>query len=68
MMEQRDTRGLLLTIPEMAKILRISRNHAYALAHRKDGPPVLCLGRALRVPTVGLERWIEAEAEKRVLK
>jgi excisionase family DNA binding protein len=48
---------LTLTIPEVAALLRISRNLAYELAARDGLPvPVLRLGRRLLVPRQALLR------------
>lgn len=50
-----------LTVEEAAKVLRIGRTAAYALArewratHGRSGIPVLELGRTLRVPRHALE-------------
>lgn len=56
----------LLTIPEAAQLLRISRTTAYAEAnrfeHTGEGLPVIRLGRSLRVPRVQLRRLIAGEA------
>ena len=49
---------------QAAEVLRLSRNAAYALAHRwrdtggRDGIPVIDLGRSLRVPRAQLERLL----------
>jgi len=52
---------LLLTVPEVAKVLRIGRNLAYELVARGEIPCVR-LGRMIRVPRSSLERWLEREA------
>lgn len=49
----------LLTIPEVASRLRISRNLAYELAARGELPHIR-LGRVIRVPRAALEDWIAA--------
>ncbi len=47
----------LLTIRQVAEILRIGQSKAYAL--RRDGLPVIRVGRALRVSSTSLQEWIE---------
>ncbi len=47
----------MMTVPEAASYLRISRDHAYELIARDELPHVH-LGRVIRVPRFGLERWI----------
>ena len=47
----------LLTVPEAAKLLRISRNLAYELI-AKGEIPAIRLGRVIRVPRGTLERWL----------
>ena len=50
---------LLLTVPETARLLRISRNLAYELVARGDLPSVR-LGRVIRVPRRSLDDWVKA--------
>lgn len=52
---------ILLTVPEAAKVLRISRNLAYELVARGEIPAIR-LGRVIRVPRAPLEEWVNAEA------
>lgn len=60
----------VLTIEEAAKVLRIGRGAAYALAHQylatdgREGLPVVRLRRSLRVPRGRLLRLLEGEAER----
>jgi excisionase family DNA binding protein len=59
----------VLTIGEAAKVLRISRGAAYALARQwldsggRQGLPVVRLGRSLRVPRAGLLRLLDIGGE-----
>ena len=53
--------SLLLTVPETAKLLRISRNLAYELVARGELPAVR-LGRVIRIPRDELTARIQAEA------
>jgi excisionase family DNA binding protein len=59
----------VLTIEEAAKVLRISRGAAYALARQwldsggRQGLPVVRLGRSLRVPRAGLLRLLDIGGE-----
>jgi hypothetical protein len=54
----------VLTVPEAAAVLRISRNAAYGLARRwlatagREGLPCIELGRSLRVPRPALEHML----------
>lgn len=47
----------VLTIPEVAKMLRISRNFGYELARRGE-LPVVKLGNRLLIPRVALEKML----------
>ena len=52
----------LLTVPEAARLLRISRNLSYELI-RQNALPHVRLGRRILIPKQGLESWIEREAK-----
>lgn len=53
---------LVLTVPEVAVLLGISRTHAYELAARGE-IPALRLGRRIVVPRRGLERLLDGEEQ-----
>lgn len=57
----------LLTVPEAAQLLRISRNLAYELVAQHQLPCVR-LGRTIRIPRASLERWIRERAEESALR
>lgn len=50
---------LLLTIPQVAKSLGISRALVYSLIAKRKGPPIVRLGRSVRVSATSLQKWIE---------
>jgi excisionase family DNA binding protein len=50
----------VLTIREVARVLRIGRNSAYEAAQRGE-LPVLRIGRRLLVPRVALERLLSGD-------
>lgn len=52
----------LLTVPEAAEYLRISRNLAYNLVKRGILPHINLTERTIRVPRHALELWIERQA------
>lgn len=53
----------LLTVKEVAKVLRIGRNAAYDLVYKNDFP-VLRLGpKKIRVPKKELLRWIHEKSD-----
>ena len=62
-----DSEPQTLTVEEAARVLRIGRTTAYALAREwratggRSGLPVLELGRTLRVPRAALERLLEGQ-------
>ncbi|MGI9062144.1 MAG: helix-turn-helix domain-containing protein [Ktedonobacteraceae bacterium] len=49
---------LLLSIPEVAVSLRLSRAKVYMLIDC-EGLPVVRFGRAVRVSVISLQRWVE---------
>jgi excisionase family DNA binding protein len=49
---------LLLTIPEAAASLRLSRAKVYRLIYY-EGLPVVHFGRAARVSVIALQEWLE---------
>jgi hypothetical protein len=57
-----DQYGPFLRVEEAARLLRISRTSAHALANRwfdtdgADGLPAVRIGRSIRIPTVAVER------------
>lgn len=53
-----DDHAALLSVPETAKLLRISRNLAYELVSQGEIPAIR-LGRVIRVPRAGLEHWLD---------
>lgn len=56
--------NFLLTVPEAAMILRISKNKAYDLV-RQRLIPAMYLGKKIRVPRHALERWILEQSTAR---
>jgi excisionase family DNA binding protein len=59
---------LLLTIPQVAKSLGISRAMVYALLAKNEGPPVIRLGRSVRVSAASLRRWVEEQEGEQQMK
>lgn len=47
----------LLTVPEMAKMLRISRSKAYALVKEKDFP-IIKIGKCIRISQEKVLSWL----------
>ena len=47
----------LLTVMEMAKLLKISRSKAYALTKEKDFP-IIKIGKSIRVLKNELYKWL----------
>ncbi len=55
------TDGLLLTVEEVAAILRLSRKAAYAMIERRQLPGVIRIGRRVRVCRAVLLDWLQQE-------
>ena len=53
---------LTLTPKEVAEELRISLPVVYQLCNRADFPAIR-VGRAIRIPRVGLESWLELQVQ-----
>ena len=54
---------LMLSVPEMATALGISRAGAYELA-RSEGFPVLRIGNRIVIPKDKLQEWVNKQTEK----
>ena len=54
---------LMLSVPEMATALGISRAGAYELA-RSEGFPALRIGTRIVVPKDKLQEWVDKQTEK----
>ena len=54
---------VLLTVEECARLLRISRGKAYAMASSGELPTVR-LGRTLRVRRDRLDAWLDAQSTR----
>lgn len=50
----------ILTVPEAAKIARVSTGTMYQMV-RIEGFPVVRLGRAIRIPKQAFLRWLESQ-------
>jgi len=57
-----DEERLTLTIPEVAKLLRIGRNTAYEAARTGALPGVLHFGRAIRVSRAALNQFLSGQS------
>ena len=54
---------LMLSVPEMAAVLGISRAGAYELA-RSEGFPALRIGTRIVIPKDKLQEWVDKQIEK----
>ncbi len=52
---------LLLRIEDAARRLSLGRSKTYELVQSGD-LPVVRIGKAVRIPVAGLERWVERQA------
>jgi len=59
---QETIQPLLLTIPQVAKTLNLGRTKVYHLIATKQ-LPVMRFGRAVRVSSSSLKRWIEQQEQ-----
>jgi excisionase family DNA binding protein len=47
----------LLTVPEAARLLKLSRSQVYLLCARRE-IPTIAIGRSVRIPLRELEVWL----------
>ncbi|MGM9617494.1 helix-turn-helix domain-containing protein [Butyricicoccus sp.] len=52
---------LCYSVPELAKVLGISRPKAYELVKRDDFPSIT-VGKRIIIPASALERWLDENA------
>ena len=57
-MNKEVSQPLLLSIPQVCKMLSLSRTKVYELIH-VEGLPVVRFGKAVRVSPVSLQHWLE---------
>ena len=50
----------LLTVDEVAAVLKVPKATLYSWSYRGEGPPVVRVGRHLRYPSDLLGAWIES--------
>ena len=55
---------LLLTIPQAAQRLGLSRAKLYSLIAQNGGPPVVRFGRSVRISVASLEAWLQQYEEQ----
>jgi len=52
----------LLTVPQTAQRLQLGINRVYELVKAEYNPiPTVIIGRTIRIPVAGLERWLEEQ-------
>jgi hypothetical protein len=52
------------TLPEMARLLRISESSLYSLRYRGLGPPAARVGKKLLFPRASYVRWLAEQLEE----
>ncbi len=62
-MHERDSRRLLLRIPEVMSALGLGRTKVYELIATGE-LPVVRVGRAVRISSTALEKWVEARQQQ----
>lgn len=60
---QETIQPLLLTVPQVAKLLNLGRTKVYELIGAKQ-LPVVRFGRAVRVSSASLQRWVEQQEQQ----
>lgn len=59
------TQPLLLSIPEVARTLRLGRTKVYELI-ATSGLPTVRFGRSIRVPLAKLQEWLDQRGEQHI--
>ncbi len=62
-MKQERVQPLLLTIAQVAQSLKLGRTKVYELI-ATEGLPVVRFGRAIRVSSASLKRWVETREQQ----
>ena len=57
----------ILTVPELAEHLRVSRPKAYELVAREDFPSIR-IGKRIVVPEDSYYRWLDEQATKKTAR
>ena len=55
---------LLLKIPQVCALTELGRSTIYQLLDQPDGLPTVRIGRAVRVPAVAVQEWIERQLQE----
>jgi excisionase family DNA binding protein len=58
----------LLSIPQVAERLNLPESRVYELARRRDGFPVIKIGKYIRVHPVALQEWLDRQSSRDVDK
>ena len=61
--QEQTLQPLLLTIPQAAQCLCLSRAKLYALIAQEGGPPVVRFGRSVRISAASLQSWLQKYEE-----
>ena len=62
--QEQTPQPLLLTIPQAAQRLGLSRAKLYTLIAQEGGPPVVRFGRAVRISVASLTSWLQHYEEQ----
>jgi excisionase family DNA binding protein len=62
--QEQTPQPLLLTIPQAAQCLGLSRAKLYSLIAQEGGPPVVRFGRSVRMSVESLKSWVQQYEEK----
>ena len=54
---------VVFTVKDVSAALGISLPKAYELVHSKNGPPVIYVGRCIRIPVQSFHAWVESTAK-----